>query len=34
MRRDSSTGCLVLEETRKKISEAVKGEKNPNYGNK
>jgi len=33
MRRDSSTGCLVLEETRKKISEAVKGEKNPNYGN-
>lgn len=31
--RDSSTGCLISEETRKKISESVKGEKNPNYGN-
>jgi group I intron endonuclease len=33
MRRDSSTGCLVSEETRQRISIAVTGEKNPNYGN-
>lgn len=34
LRRDSSTGCIVLEETRQRKSEAVIGEKNPNYGNK
>lgn len=33
IRRDSSTGCLVSEETKKKISKSVKGKKNPNYGN-
>lgn len=34
LRKDSSSGCIVHEETRKKISIAVKGEKNPNFGNK
>ena len=34
LRRDSSTGCLVLEETRKLKSEISMGENNPNYGNK
>lgn len=34
LRRDSSTGCLVLEETRKLKSKIFAGEKNPNYGNK
>lgn len=34
LRRDSSTGCIVQDETKKKISEKVKGENNPNYGNK
>jgi hypothetical protein len=34
MRRDSSTGCLVSEETRQLLSEINSGENNPNYGNK
>lgn len=34
LRRDSSTSMIVHEETRKLISDAVKGEKNPNFGNK
>lgn len=34
LRRDSSGKCIVQEETRKIISEKVKGELNPNYGNK
>lgn len=34
LRRDSSTKCLVLEETRKLKSEISMGENNPNYGNK
>lgn len=34
LRRDSSTGCIVLEETRKLKSEVSMGENNPNYGNK
>lgn len=34
LRRDSSTGCIVLEETRKLKSEISMGENNPNYGNK
>lgn len=34
LRRDSSTGCIVSEETRKLKSELTKGEKNPNYGHK
>lgn len=33
LRRDSSTKMIVHEETRKLISEVVKGEKNPNFGN-
>lgn len=34
LRRDSSTGCFVSEETRQLKSQVVMGEKNPNYGNK
>ena len=34
LRRDSSTGLIVSEETRKLKSEIFKGERNPNYGNK
>lgn len=34
LRRDSSTGCIVSEETRQLKSEIVRGENNPNYGNK
>lgn len=34
MRRDSSTGCFVSEETRQLLSEINSGENNPNYGNK
>ncbi len=32
LRLDSDTKCIVSDETRKIISEQVKGEKNPNYG--
>lgn len=34
LRRDSSTGVIVSEETRKLKSEIFTGEKNPNFGNK
>lgn len=34
LRRDSSGGMEVHEETRKLISAAVRGENNPNYGNR
>lgn len=34
LRRDSSTGCIVSEETRKLHSENNRGEKNPNFGNR
>ena len=34
LRKDSDTKCIVSDETRQIISEAVKGERNPNYGNK
>lgn len=34
IRRDSSTGMIVSQETRELISKAVSGEKNPNYKNK
>jgi group I intron endonuclease len=34
LRMDSSSNMIVHEETRKKISEAVTGERNPNYNNK
>ncbi len=34
LRMDSSSNMIVHEETRKKISELVKGDKNPNYNNK
>ena len=34
LRRDSKTNMIVHEETKKLISELVKGENNPNYGNR
>lgn len=34
LRRDSSTGCIVSDETRKLHSENNNGEGNPNFGNK
>lgn len=34
LRRDSSTGVIVSEETRKLKSEIFSGKKNPNFGNK
>ena len=34
LRRDSSTGLIISEETKKLKSEIFKGERNPNYGNK
>lgn len=34
MRRDSSTRCIMPEESILRMSESMKGEKNPNYGNK
>lgn len=34
LRRDSSTGCIVTEETRRRLSESNSGEGNPNFGNK
>lgn len=34
MRRDSSTGCLVSEETKELLSKVNSGEGNPNYGNR
>lgn len=34
LRMDSSTNMIVHEETRKKMSQSMSGEKNPNYNNK
>lgn len=34
LRKDSSTRMIVHEETKQKLSESVKGEKNPNFGHK